>query len=192
MIGTTAATVQRLETGKRKLTQEWAEALAPALRVHVDEVFGNILPIAKNGIPVLGDVQAGVWREIDTVDEEKYPPLPLSPDPRYHERAQFALMVRGESMNKVFPPGQFIVCVRWSEINRGPRDGDLVVVERRRDGLIEATVKRVAIKGQKLYLMPESTDPRFQTPIEIQLDGSIANDEIVLTALVIGRYEQIA
>ena len=39
--------------------------------------------------------------------------------------------------------------------------------------------------------MPESTDPRWQNPIELDADGTMANDEIVITALVIGKYQQI-
>lgn len=189
--GTTAATIQRLETGQRQLTQKWANIIAHALSIEVTEIFGNIIPAHRTGLKVLGMVQAGVWRESETMDEEPFPPLPIAPDPRFQEEAQFALMVRGKSMNKIIKSGEFIVCVSWREIRRGPRDGDLVVVERRRDGLVEATVKRVQLKGQKLYLMPESTDPRWQTPLELQLDSSLENDEIVVTALVIGRYEPL-
>lgn len=190
--GTTAATIQRLESGQRQLTQKWATVLARALGIEITEIFGNIIPAHRTGLKVLGMVQAGVWRENDTIDEEKHPPLPIAPDPRFQADAQFALMVRGESMNKIIKNGEFIVCVSWREIRRGPRHDDLVVVERRRDGLVEATVKRVQLNGQKLYLMPESTDPRWQTPIELQLDGSLENDEIVVTALVIGRYQPLA
>lgn len=95
-------------------------------------------------------------------------------------------------MNLVFPPGQFIICVSWTEIQRQPRDGDLVVVERRRHGLVEATVKRVRYQQNKLFLMPESSDPKWRDPIELGLDGSTENDEIIVTALVIGRYELLA
>lgn len=191
LVGTTGATIQRLETGNRQLTEKWINKIAKCLDVQVAELFGNILPVDEHGLPVLGEVQAGVWKEVDNADEAKYAVLPIGPDPRFPGAEQFALMVRGESMNRVFPPGQYVVCVRWAQIGRGPRDGDLVIVERRRDGLVEATCKRVAIKNQKIYLMPESNDPRWQNPIEIELNGSLENDEIVVTALVIGRYEQI-
>jgi transcriptional regulator with XRE-family HTH domain len=189
MIGTTDATIQRLETGRRQLTERWAVQISTVLGVDVSEVFGQFLPAAAAGLSVIGEVQAGVWRETDVSDEPKHPPLPLGHDPRYQGKRQFALLVQGESMNKVFAPGTFIVCVAWSEIGRQPREGDIVVVERRRDGMVETTVKRIAIQSRKLVLMPDSTDPRFQNPIE--LEGSIERDEIVITALVVGRYEQL-
>lgn len=188
-LGTTDATIQRLETGKRQLTQRWAEQIAGVLGVDVTEVFGKILPVSTAGLSVIGEVQAGVWREIDVVDEPRHPPLPIGPDPRYLEARQFALLVQGESMNRVFAPGCFIVCVSWTDVARQPREGDIVVVERRRDGMVETTVKRIAVQNRKLVLMPDSTDPRFQNPIE--LEGSLERDEIVITALVVGRYEQL-
>lgn len=189
MVGTTDATIQRLESGKRQLTERWAAQISTVLGVDVSAVFGAILPATNAGLPVIGEVQAGVWREIDFTDEPKHRPLPLGPDPRYHQFAQFALMVVGESMNKVFNPGAFVVCVPWAELGRQPREGEIVVVERRRDGMVETTVKRIAMQNRKLVLMPESTDPRFQSAIE--LEGSIDRDEIAITALVIGKYEQL-
>lgn len=188
-IGTTSATIQRLETGKRQLTQRWAEKISSVLGVEVSSLFGNILPTTNAGLSVIGEVQAGVWKEVDVVDEPKHPALPIGPDPRYPNISQFALLVQGTSMNKIFAPGTFIVCAAWAEIGRDPREGDIVVVERRRDGMVETTVKKISFQNNKLVLMPESTDPRFQAPIE--LEGNIDRDEIAITGLVVGRYEQL-
>lgn len=189
VVGTTDATIQRLESGRRQLTERWATQISTVLGVDVSELFGSILPATNAGLPVVGEVQAGVWREIDFTDEPKHPPLPLGPDSRYQGHAQFALLVVGESMNKIFNPGTFIVCIPWAELGRQPQEGNIVVVERRRDGMVETTVKRISLQNNKLVLMPESTDPRFQSPIE--LEGSIERDEIAITALVIGKYERL-
>ena len=62
-LGTTDATIQRLETGKRQLTQRWAEQIAGTLGLDVTEVFGKILPVSTAGLSVIGEVQAGVWRD---------------------------------------------------------------------------------------------------------------------------------
>jgi SOS-response transcriptional repressor LexA len=186
---TSHATIQRLESGKMRLTQEWAERLAGPLNVHMVEVFGDVIPAVVDGLPVLGSVQAGVWREADVADEPKYGPLPISPDTRYAGKPQFALRVVGNSMNRVVQDGSYIVCVSWAELGRQPRDGDLVVVERRRDGLIETTIKRIQIANRKILLMPDSDDPRWQSPIE--LEGGLENDEIAIAALVVGKYQQL-
>jgi repressor LexA len=188
MLGTTSATIQRLETGKRQLTQKWVEKISSSLGVEVSELFGNIVPTTNVGVSVIGEVQAGVWKEVDVLDEPRHPILPIGPDPRYIDFPQYALLVQGTSMNKVFAPGSYIVCVPLADLGREPRDGDIVVVERRRKGMVETTVKRLSISRQKVVLLPESTDPRFQAPVE--MDGNADHDEIAVTALVVGRYEQ--
>ena len=190
LLDTSHATIQRLESGKMKLTQEWAERLAGPLNVRMVEVFGDVVPATVDGLPVLGSVQAGVWRETDVADEPKCGPIPISPDARYPGKRQFALRVVGTSMNRVVQEGSYIVCVSWAELGRQPRDGDLVVVERRRDGLIETTIKRIQISNRKILLMPDSDDPRWQSPLE--LEGGLENDEIAITALVVGKYQQFS
>lgn len=188
-VGTSHATIQRLESGKMRLTQDWASKISSALSVPISEIFGEIVPAAVTGLPVLGEVQAGIWREAEVADEHKYLPLPIGADPRYSSASQFALLVRGESMNRVVRDGAYIVCVTWAELGRAPRDNDLVIVERRRDGLIETTVKRIKLENKKVLLMPDSDDARWQTPIV--LDGGLESDEIAITALVIGKYESL-
>jgi transcriptional regulator with XRE-family HTH domain len=190
MVGTTHATISRLETGKMGLTEVWAAKIADALGVHISEIFGDIVPAKATGLPVLGDVHAGVWREVDLGDEPKESPLPIGRDPLYPNVTQFALRVQGESMNRVVREGAYIVCVSWAELGRQPRDNDLVVIERRRDGLVETTIKRIRNIGQEVFLMPDSDDPRWQQPIP--LDGGLENDEIVITALVVGKYEKLS
>lgn len=187
-VGTSGPTIQRLETGKRELTHKWAIKISDALGVELPEIFGKIIPAASQGLKVAGEVQAGVWREVDAVDENKYPPINMGPDPRFPPASQFAVLVQGTSMNRLFPPGSFIVCVEWATVGRDPKDGDIVVVERRRDGMVESTVKKVGVLNKKLVLMPSSTDPRWQDPIE--LDGDSDREEIAIAGLVVGKYQQ--
>jgi transcriptional regulator with XRE-family HTH domain len=188
-VGTSHATIQRLESGKMRLNQDWIDKISAALNVQLSEIFGEIVPATPDGLPVLGEVQAGVWRETEVADEPKHAPLPIGLDPRYSGKRQFALVVRGESMNRIVQDGAYIVCVTWADLGRAPRDNDLVVVERRRDGMVETTVKRIKLQDKKVWLMPDSHDPRWQTPIV--LDGGMENDEIVITALVVGKYEAL-
>lgn len=190
LIGTTHATVSRLETGRMQLTELWLDKISKALGVSISELFGDVVPAMATGLPVLGDVHAGVWREVDLGDEPKESPLPIGFDPSYPNVTQFALRVQGESMNRIVRDGAYIVCVSWAELGRQPRDNELVVVERRRDGLVETTIKRIKNIGQEVFLMPDSDEPRWQQPIK--LDGGLENDEIVITALVIGKYEKIS
>lgn len=189
VVGTSHATIQRLEKTKMQLTQGWAERIARALEVPIAEIFGEFVPAVTGGLLVLGEVQAGIWREAEVADEPKHPPLPIGPDSIYAGKKQFALRVRGTSMNRIVQDGAYIVCVSWADLGRSPRDRELVVVERRRDGLVETTMKRILVQNRKVFLVPDSDDPRWQSPIE--LDGGLENDEIVITALVVGKYERL-
>ena len=67
--------------------------------------------------------------------------------------------------------------------------GDLVVVERRRHGTTEATAKRLVRDGARRALRAESTDPQYLGIIPL---GPIdAETEIVITAIVLGKYSAI-
>lgn len=190
MVGTAPATISRLESGAMQMTEVWARRIAKALNLHLSEVFGEVVPPAYPGMAVLGEVQAGVWCEAEVADALRYPPLPIFPDPLYSSKAQYALRVRGESMNRVVRDGSYIVCVSWAEIGRDPREGDLVVVERRRAGLVETTVKRIKFAGGQMVLAPDSDDPKWQNPIPLGT-GSDA-EEAAITALVVGKYERFS
>ena len=64
---------------------------------------------------------------------------------------------------------------------------DHVVVEsRRKDGMIEATIKKYVLDDQEVpWLWPRSNDPNHQTPLPY---GNDAVDSVEVTALIIGSY----
>lgn len=190
LVGTSHATISRLESGKMQLTELWARKIATVMKIGVAEIFGEVMTPMTPGMAVLGEVQAGVWKEAEVADELRYPPLPILPDHVYSKVRQFALRVRGDSMNRVVQDGMYIVCASWPELGREPEDGDLVVVERRRAGLIETTLKRVRIEKGSLVFVPDSTDPRWQEPVRIDHLGD--GEEIAIIALAIGKYERFA
>jgi transcriptional regulator with XRE-family HTH domain len=189
LLNTTPTTVNRLELGKRELTLKWIFKISEALSVQPAEIFGELLTATPaSRLPVKGEVAAGIWKEGDVFDEPRHSAVPIGPDPRYMDKEQYALIVQGTSMNKLFKPGTFIVCVPWDELGRPIRHDDVVVVERRRDGMVEHTVKRVASRGRSVRLMPESDDPKWQESLALEPDKD--GDEISIKALVVGKYEQ--
>lgn len=135
-------------------------------------------------MPVLGEVAAGVWRE---VDGNTYEPIPVAPSPLYPTSAQFALKVVGPSMDKLAPDGDFIHVVDVEKAKMQLRNKDIVVVERRRHGTVEVSVKRYLEEGGKITLRPESTDPRFQEPLEF-VAGADDDTQVKVIAIAIGRY----
>lgn len=169
-------------------------AIVKHLQLSYDELLGNTVPAAQpNTAPVIGETAAGQWLEPDAWDEAKYPPVPFVPD-RYGDLTQSAYRVVGPSMNLKIPDGAFVITVQYWEVRNQPQDGDIVVVERRRDGgLIERTLKEVVIRANQIELTPRSSDERFKEPIIIPRSKPQTNDplEVEIVALVIGSYTPI-
>ena len=92
------------------------------------------------------------------------------------------------SSPKVAQDGDRIRCVSLAATGITPRDGDLVVVRRRREHLEETTVKRVIRSQGELVLMPESTDPRWQTPIPLRSHDSV---EVTVVARALYAYRPL-
>lgn len=137
---------------------------------------------------IKGEVRAGAWLEFND-DMHDFGTLPTLPDPRYSNVEQFALKVVGTSMNKVTPPGQYVIVAAWDSIGAELKDGDLVVVRRERAMTYEATLKRAKKIGNSWELWPESTDPRYQEPVKLA-DGD-SEVEVRIIGKVIGRYEPL-
>lgn len=167
---------------------------SPAItEAEVENLFGEVKPGIKLGksyripdvnstIRIVGEVQAGMWREIETLKPEiiAHTPIFAGPD-------QFGLVVRGDSMNRVAQDGDFLVCLSVPHSGLTPQVGDLVVVERTRDdgSIVELSVKRLSAEfdGTQI-LVPESHDPAFQEPLNLN-ETSSQDVEVRIIAVVL-------
>ncbi len=165
-IGMKQQSIVSIEAGDVERPRKLRE-LARALQVSEDWLLtGEDPPLPEmrgaEAIPVLGEVAAGLWLESGLHRDEPIGWVPFQPigSP---EKA-YALLVRGNSMDKVLPEGSHAICVSIADSGRPIVDGDLVVVERLQvqEQLREVTVKRVKQHGGGFELHPESTDPRWQ------------------------------
>lgn len=145
---------------------------------------------------ILGEVQAGVWKEVP-IGAETHSDIGLLPiRPIEANGQEYALLVRGTSMNKIAKDGDYIICRDVLASGVEPQIGDLVVVERIRDdgSIYESTVKRlcqhldIADDTRRMvripYLAPESTDERFQEPIALSHPES-GDAEVRIRAIVL-------
>lgn len=142
-------------------------------------------------IPVIGYVQAGLWQEARQWEVSDFKPIYMPTDERFWGRRIYALQVRGNSMNKLYPEGSCVICVSaedYTNIVGEIESGKKVVVHRKNpmDGTIEATVKEYVKNEFGTFLMPHSTDPSF-TPIRTD-DGSAG--EVKITGVVIGSFRK--
>lgn len=188
-IGSSNQYLGMIEKGKRRLSDVWIGKLCVVFKVPVGELFADngLAPIQN--IEVVGNVQAGHWKDMDEIERFENGPTLISADPRYPDRKQFALQVCGTSMNQIFQDGDFAICVE--AFGREPVDQSLVVVRRDRHGLIEQTLKRLHIaKNGDMSLLPESDDPLYKDKLSLDVsDPELETVEIF--AYVIGKYEQL-
>ncbi len=107
--------------------------------------------VSRAVAPIVGDVAAGDTCEaIQMYDGELTVPESIK---QKHPKARF-LRVSGESMNKLFQHGEYVLYDPELPVN----DGDVAVVYVNGD---EATIKRIFFAGDTVVLHPESSMEGF-------------------------------
>ncbi|WP_304273999.1 LexA family transcriptional regulator [Caulobacter segnis] len=152
----------------------------------------SVVPPIKNiarRIPVVGDVQAGVWLEAvvrETYEVEEYLPIDVA---GYESATLRAMRVVGPSMNKLYPPGRFVVLADPAEA--GIRNGDHVVVERRKDSLTEITLKEYVEEADgRVALWPRSDHPDYQEPFYLRTRDEADQDGVKIIGVVVADYRR--
>jgi len=163
--------------------------------VTMAEMFGadDVPATAAGAIPTRGEVAAGQWLDIDVeLTPQDFEQFPISAHPAYPYEAQFGLIVRGTSINRIARPGNVLHCVDLGIAAVEPQQDDLVILERRRAqaGLKEVTAKLISRRGRVTVLSPDSTDDRWK-PIELDPKKARDGEEVAIVALVIGVYTPI-
>ncbi|WP_292982776.1 MULTISPECIES: LexA family transcriptional regulator [unclassified Oceanicaulis] len=151
-------------------------------------------------IPVIGEIAAGVWQEaIEMLDTGES--IPFIPHPRFPKDAQLALRVRGDSCDLIAQPGAYVNTVPLEMAL--PVDGlegllrefeakgrDLIVVaERLRGGLVEATLKALVRDRAGYALEARSSNPKWAGKIPLTDDMLRDGDETRIARVMIGKYE---
>lgn len=143
---------------------------------------------APNRFLVKGTVAAGVWVEAYEWPEDQWEPYVGGGHVRAEAGRRFGLRVEGDSMNMVYPHGTVLDCLSTLD-GAAARSGQRVVVVRKRaDDTLEATVKEYMVDPDgKQWLVPRSTNPAFQIPFSMDQPGEGVID-INIIGVVIGSY----
>lgn len=175
--------------GAPAITREDILALADGT---VAELQRKAPAIPKTGVPIMGEVAAGLWMEAALFETEKAEESTISYDVRFPAQAQYVVRVRGESLNKIAANGDLLLCVDYLAAGIEPKENDLVLVERSRDNgmTIERTAKRVIKLNGQSELMPESNDPRFQDSVFFR-EGDFDNTEVTLKARIVMVFKPL-
>lgn len=189
-VNLTAVQIGRLEKGTRRLSTDWLNRIANALGVSPVELLPQEMsaPVSVKTIYKVGNVQAGKFNEACQLPQDEWEEIPYPINSKYSNSKIFALGVKGDSMNLVFPPEKTtLICCPledWIELNEGEDiEGKYIIAYRHSpDGLCEATVKKYTkIDTSTVILVAESTNPEIK-PIVLHPDSN----EYVIAAVVIG------
>lgn len=155
-----------------------------ALALKIDPLYLRIglrpgPPVGEDAIPIRGKVAAGVWLEVGAIDDEPLGWMPFNPFPGHPKGSVYSLIVEGDSLDLVAPDGATIICVDLGMSGISLREDDVAIVERRQgqDGLREVTAKRVKLSDGELWLVPQSSNPRWQTQ-RFRLSDCVDDTEI--------------
>lgn len=180
---------------KRKVGHPGAESLAKlakALKVSPDFLLTGKTgspTVEVVGLPVVGVIEAGQFRDITLVSQdEDYPTVNVVKDERNFPHArQYALRVSGDSMDKYFPNGSFVICAEFGDTGLALKPGLVLHVERSVAGthLVETTLKEVEVENGTRYLAPRSSNPRHK---RIEVNGDDDMIEYQVRGVVIGSY----
>lgn len=188
-VGYTQQAIQLIENGKRKLDEDNIITFAKALGISPADILSEFSqPSPVRTIFKVGYVQAGKFNEACQLPENEWEAIPYPINDNYKKANIFALGVKGDSMNLVFPPERttLICCplADWLEANQDADiEGRYIIAYRRTpDGLCEATVKKYTkIDASTIILVAESTNPEIK-PIVLHPDSN----EYEIAAVVIG------
>ena len=190
-VGKTRGAVAQWESGEVHPRPATLQAIAQATSkpliwlTHGGQDDGTIASIG--GLEVVGEVAAGTWLEPTISYERHFEPVATHPD--YPTRGQRLYRVSGNSINRIAPNGEYLHAVEVYEGGLTPEHGDLVIVRRMQHGLAEYTAKTLIFENERWMLRPESTDPDWQTDIEMNGDD---DTEITITDIVIAKWSPIA
>lgn len=190
-LGVKYSTYAGHENGSVPIPRDRAIHYAKRFKVSVDWLLTGNSPheisVARSTteLPVLGEVQAGAWKEAvmtETGERIATPQAEIIPG-----ATQYWLRISGDSVNRVIPDGGHAHCVSVFDWARDAEDlyrranGKLVVVERKRAGLHELTIKRLHVEDGRAELHPVSTNSAHSSPIKLAENDS---DEVQIIAVV--------
>lgn len=136
---------------------------------HAEMITEKMVPV-----PIVGDVEAGAFREAPEFDIDDMEYVGDYPDREFPHARRIGFRVRGDSMNDLKPrpilEGDKVIGLDFQDIEGQVvlRDGMIVVVEQTRDGghTREWSVKQLEIYEDRYEFCPRSTNKRHK-PIVI-------------------------
>jgi SOS-response transcriptional repressor LexA len=146
----------------------------------------------KTLYPVLGAVEAGAFREADMLSQVEPRTIEAGKSASYPHANPMAWVAHGDSMDaaKIFD-GMIVLGVDFQDAGGVLTNNMIVVVEQNRGGLIERSVKAVAVFPDRTEFQPRSTNSKHK-PI-IYKNGNRDDDvEVRILTIIHGGYVDLS
>lgn len=167
------------------------------------QTLGNVIPLLSGprasfrdwiSYPLLGEVKAGAFMESDLLSQVEPREHPGPRYSSYPNATPMAWEAHGDSMNASTPypifDGTILFGVDFQEAGGTLANDMIVVVEQNRGGLIERSVKAVAIFPDRTEFQPRSTNP-IHKPIIYKNGNRDDNVEVRILTVVHGTYNSL-
>lgn len=198
-LGLHPSAISKVLANKRKLTSAELGPTADYLGKQPPDSDIRLTPSDLAPLPVAGRVAAGVFLEVDDLDQSEVKWLSLPPDPQFPHARRMAFDVEGDSMNNLRPrpilDGDRAVCLAFEDIadQIKIRNGMVVVVQRTRDGghTREWSLKQIEYFEDRIEFCPRSTNPKYRPIVvnhDYQADEGVEVEIIALLRNVISQY----
>ena len=193
LLGTDQSTVSRWESGATPETTHLLKLADLAGEDPGDFAWGDPHPYStyEQEVKVVGAVEAGQWEEAAQWPPDEHFRIELPPDTRFPDVRRFGLIVRGPSMNLLYPHDSIVICAKYIDLDEQPKHGQKVVVIRKDEhGLFEATVKEYVVDNDgDVWLRPKSDHPAHTTALRFE-SPSNEDDSIVIQSRVLAVYRE--
>lgn len=193
--GWTESTYTSHENGTRGIRPENAKKYARAFKIPEASLLGispgiEIQPLDQ-GVRVLGEVNARIWRDKDLDSEDRQDVQLLHIPEREGQPMRFAAKVGDKSADRYFQKDDYGIFVPIAADGKNDiRPGDLVLVETQRADLIEWTIRRVAdLNNGLIRLVFHTNDNQFKEIVTIP--ASEKGVQRKLLGRVVGKYAEL-
>ena len=199
-LGISESAVSNMRKGKRGIKAEELPVIARYLEEEPPADTGrNTKVVSGSAYPapipklrmlkVIGVAEAGAFRQIDMLAQVQEQFLEIAGPSAYPSVTHYALIIRGDSMDRAgIVDGDHVSVADYGELGFPLKNGTIVHVERSTDGgYIEWTLKEVHAFPDRYELRPRSSNPAHQ-PLVIPRTGDQEDNEIRIRGIVVGVH----
>jgi len=149
---------------------------------------------STNMLKVVGVAEAGAFRQQDMLAQVAEPYLEVPLSEAFPNAKHYALLVRGDSMDRRgIIDGDYVSVVDYSEVGSVLKNGTIVHVQRSTDGgFLEWTIKEIHTHPDHYELRPRSSNSAHQSIIiPRRKDHDDHGEEVRILGVVIGVHRSL-